>query len=40
VEPSIAEFTVSIEIGIDGSGPRNGVPAAFLASLSTYSFPE
>jgi hypothetical protein len=36
----MAEFTVSIEMGIDGSGPRNGVFAALLASLSTYSFPE
>jgi hypothetical protein len=36
----MTELTVSVEMGIDGSGTRNGVPAALLATLSTYSFPE
>jgi hypothetical protein len=40
MEPSRAKFTASVEMGIDGFVPRNGVPAAFLVNLSTYSFAE
>jgi hypothetical protein len=36
----MAEFTVSVEMEIEGSGPRNSDSGAFLASLSIYSFLE